>query len=78
MLALTRKNNESIVIDGRITVTVIRSGNNRVRLGISAPPEVSIMREDLIDEFADGVDRSPADTLDAASVPRAPEFLPPR
>lgn len=48
MLVLTRKRGQQIVIGGDITVTVLQSTNGRVRLGISAPPEVSILREELL------------------------------
>lgn len=47
MLVLTRKESESIVIDGRIRVTVLGINGNRVRLGISAPSDVPVMREEL-------------------------------
>ena len=48
MLILSRKPNETIVIDGRITVTVVAVHGNRVRLGIDAPKEVAIVREELV------------------------------
>ena len=47
MLVLTRKLNETIRIDGEITVTVLEMDGNRVRLGIEAPPEVRILRGEL-------------------------------
>lgn len=47
MLVLTRKKKESIVIDGRITVTVIHVQGNTIRLGIEAPREVSVRRNEL-------------------------------
>ena len=47
MLVLTRKQNESIVIDGRITVTLVRAKGNSVRLGIVAPADVRIRRGEL-------------------------------
>jgi len=56
MLVLTRKLNESIIIDGGITVTITAIDRNRVRIGISAPRDVSIQREELLvrdSEFAD-------------------------
>jgi carbon storage regulator CsrA len=58
MLVLSRKINESIVIGGniRITATAIRS--HQVRLAIDAPPEVPIVREELVDApKAGGSDR---------------------
>jgi carbon storage regulator len=47
MLVLTRKLKESIVIDGNITVSVTAIDGNKVRIGISAPPEIIIEREEL-------------------------------
>ena len=47
MLVLTRKKDESIIIDERITVTVIEVRGDRVRLGITAPPEVSVHRTEV-------------------------------
>lgn len=55
MLVLTRKENEGIVIDGRITVTVVRVQGNRIRIGIEAPQEVPIMREELLASAAEAV-----------------------
>ena len=40
MLVLSRHENESIVIDGRIKITVVRISDDRIRLGIEAPKEV--------------------------------------
>ena len=48
MLILTRKQGERICIGGRsITITVLDLENNFVRLGIDAPPDVSIYREEV-------------------------------
>lgn len=47
MLILSRKLGEAIVIDGRITVTIVDLRGGRVRLGISAPPEVPIHRDEV-------------------------------
>jgi carbon storage regulator len=47
MLILSRKKQERIVIDGRITVTVLECGGNRVRLGITAPTDVKLVRHEL-------------------------------
>ena len=47
MLVLSRKTNESIVIDGNIRITVVKSGGNAVRLGIVAPKDVTIHREEI-------------------------------
>lgn len=47
MLILTRKSGERIVIGQEITVTVLRSSHGRVLIGIDAPEEVPIRREEL-------------------------------
>jgi carbon storage regulator len=47
MLVLSRKKKESIVIDGCITVTIIHVQGNTIRLGIEAPREVSVRRNEL-------------------------------
>jgi carbon storage regulator len=47
MLVLTRKLNESLVIDGGIVVTVVSVENGRVRLGITAPRDISVRRSEL-------------------------------
>lgn len=52
MLVLTRKKKESIVIDGRITVTVIQVQGNTIRLGIEAPREISVRRQELAPRLA--------------------------
>ncbi|HEX4071355.1 MAG TPA: carbon storage regulator [Planctomycetaceae bacterium] len=46
MLVLSRKVGEEIVIDGEIRVSIVRVRGNRVRLGIQAPADVSIRRQD--------------------------------
>ena len=47
MLVLSRKKNESIVIDGNITITVVEVRGDKVRLGIEAPREVPIHRSEI-------------------------------
>lgn len=48
MLVLSRKLNEKIVIDGGIVLTVVKIDRNQVRLGIEAPGDVSVWREELV------------------------------
>jgi carbon storage regulator len=47
MLVLSRKKNESLVIGDDVIVTVTDIGGNRVRLGITAPTNVSVHREEI-------------------------------
>jgi carbon storage regulator len=47
MLVLSRKQNERLIIDGNIVVTIVRVSGGTVRIGIEAPVDVSIRREEL-------------------------------
>lgn len=47
MLVLSRKPGERILIGENIAVTIVRIGPNTVRLGIDAPRELNIVREEL-------------------------------
>ena len=47
MLVLTRKRGESIVIGDNIVVTVIEARGGKIRLGIQAPEDVSIHRQEV-------------------------------
>ena len=47
MLVLSRKKNESIVIDENIIITVVEIRGDKVRLGIQAPKEVPIHRSEI-------------------------------
>ena len=47
MLVLSRRKNETIVIDGQIEIEVLKVKGNMVRLGIKAPQSVKILRGEL-------------------------------
>ena len=47
MLALTRKKDEAIIIDGNIEVKILDVLGDKVRIGISAPKEIEIYREEV-------------------------------
>lgn len=49
MLVLSRRKNESIVIGENIVVTIIEIRGDKVRLGISAPSEVSVHRTEVLE-----------------------------
>ena len=47
MLVLSRKKNESIIINDHITVTVVEIRGDKVRLGIEAPKDVTVHRREV-------------------------------
>jgi len=49
MLVLSRKESESIVINENIVITIIRVAGGGVRIGIEAPREIPVRREELAD-----------------------------
>ncbi|MCH2128213.1 MAG: carbon storage regulator CsrA [Pirellulaceae bacterium] len=67
MLVLSRKADQSIHIGDEIRITVVRIRGNRVKLGIEAPGEVSVLRGELVaplqEEPADAVLANPPSPL---------------
>jgi len=64
MLVLTRKQLQSIIIGTDIRITIVKVERNQVRIGIEAPRDVTILREELIESDSVGTDpgfRSDAD-----------------
>jgi carbon storage regulator len=51
MLILSRKLGESIVIDGRIIVKIMRVDGETVKVGIEAPASVTVHRKEVHDEI---------------------------
>jgi carbon storage regulator len=47
MLILTRRTNEKLIIDENVTVTILSIKGNQVRIGIDAPRDVTIHREEI-------------------------------
>lgn len=54
MLVLTRELGESILIGDNIRVTITQLTHTRVRVGIEAPADVRVMREEIIDRVQVG------------------------
>lgn len=52
MLVLSRKKNESIIINGNIEIKIIESDDGKVRIGIEAPKEIEIHRKEVFDQIA--------------------------
>lgn len=51
MLILTRRRGESIVIGGEIEVTLLQVQGDQVRLGITAPKDVSVHRKEVLEQI---------------------------
>ncbi len=54
MLVLSRKPGEQIYVGNNITITVVEIKGNRIRLGITAPDDVSVLRAELNDFLSPG------------------------
>jgi len=59
MLVLSRKKNESIIINNDITVTVVEIRGDKVRLGIMAPKDVPVHRQEVYDAIHARIDPAP-------------------
>src|SRR5271169_5611557 len=68
MLVLSRKKNESIIINDNITVTVIEIRGDKVRLGIEAPKHVTVHRREVYEAI-----QNQARALDADAKTVRPE-----
>lgn len=70
MLILSRKLNESIVIDGRIIVKILRIERDTVKIGIQAPTELPVHRQEVYDM----IQRNKQASLNAGTevVPKSP------
>jgi carbon storage regulator len=62
MLVLSRKKNESIVINSDIVITVVEVRGDKVRLGIVAPKDVPVHREEVF-QAIHGHSPKPADAV---------------
>ena len=69
MLVLSRKLNETIIIDRDIRITVVGLRGKQVRLGIEAPASVPIFRRELWDSVGVGEVRAAPASADAAGNP---------
>jgi carbon storage regulator len=51
MLILSRKTGESLVIDGRVIVKIIRTDGDTVKVGIEAPSNIPVHRQEVYEEI---------------------------
>jgi carbon storage regulator len=69
MLVLSRKQNERIRVGDSVVVTIVRVSGDKVRIGIEAPPDVRVLRDELDDGLVGDV------TLEAAAELPIPRLL---
>jgi carbon storage regulator len=62
MLILTRRAGENVMIGNDVTVTVLEVKGNQVRIGINAPRNVAVHREEIYERIKRGRQGNPADT----------------
>ncbi len=71
MLILSRKLNESIIIDGKIIVRILRIDRDTVKLGIQAPTELPVHRQEVYEM----IQKNKKSSLNAGqgTIPKSPQ-----
>ena len=76
MLVLSRQRDESIIIGDNIVITIVDIRGDKVRLGIQAPVEIPVHRQEVYDAIQ-RENRQAAQSGDAKSEPVSSESVPP-
>ena len=61
MLILTRRVGELLMIGDDVTITVLSVKGNQVRIGVDAPKEVAVHREEILNRIEDAASQEAAD-----------------
>lgn len=68
MLVLTRKRNQSIIVNDNIELTIIDIQGDQVRVGINAPKDVKVFRKEVYVEMTQENKEASNVTMDALSI----------
>jgi len=71
MLILTRRVGETLMIGDSVTVTVLGVKGNQVRIGITAPKDVAVHREEIFQRIQKDDAAPAAASADAQGLPKA-------
>jgi carbon storage regulator len=71
MLVLSRKKNESIVINDDITIVVVEIRGDKVRLGVEAPKEVPVHRNEVYEAIRRNQEQAAKGTTEASEADAA-------
>jgi carbon storage regulator len=78
MLVLTRKIDESIIIGDNINIKILALSGSQVKIGISAPRSLRILRKEVHDQILSGKRRDAAKSEPGSGVPGQPQPEPPK
>ncbi len=67
MLILTRKTNQKLIINDNIEIVILESYKNSVKIGVSAPSNVQIYREEIYNEIKKSNKQAQIADIDAIS-----------
>ena len=74
MLILSRKSGESLVIDGRVIVKIIRTGGDTVKVGIEAPANIQVHRKEVYEE----IQKANREAANQTPISRLPVLINPK
>ncbi len=76
MLILSRRVDESIVIGDEVVITILSVKGKQVRVGITAPPDVSVHREEIYRRIQSGEIDALSGSVPASAAPGAVSHVP--